>query len=415
MSSDIPLFDPISKAPPTPREEAFGKGLEQLLRDEFKLYEDDEKLTRREVVLGNLSALVKQWVIAVADREGLASYGDGGARIFTFGSYRLGVHGPGADIDTLCIAPRYVDREKDFFGGFFAMLREDPRVTELQAVPDAFVPLISMCFSGVPIDLVFARMSDVCIPENFDILDNRHMRNLDDFSIRSLNGCRVTDRILRLVPNVPSFRIALRAVKLWAERRGIYSNKVGYLGGVSWAILVAFVSQLYPNASPHTLLIKFFKTYTEWKWQDKLPVMLNQIEQDDVERAVWNPKKNRTDRQHLMPIITPAFPAQNSTHNVSATTLVVLKEEFKRAVDEVTGALEASDLEQPQDVPLSSVTQAKWKPLFNPTDFFDRHKHFMQVDAYAETDDALRKWSKPIASSCFFFFKSIFTGHLWFF
>jgi len=40
---------------------------------------------------------------------------------------------------------------------------------------------------------------------------------------------------------------------------------------------------------------------------------------------VWDPRFNTLDRSHLMPIITPAYPHQNSTYNVSRSTLSVMK------------------------------------------------------------------------------------------
>jgi hypothetical protein len=93
--------------------------------------------------------------------------------------------------------------------------------------------------------------------------------------VRSINGVRVTERILQLVPNAEAFRTTLIAIKHWARVRGIYSNVLGFLGGVNWAILVARICQLYPNALPCTLLLKFFRVYHLWAWPN--PILLNEI------------------------------------------------------------------------------------------------------------------------------------------
>ena len=129
-------------------------------------------------------------------------------------------------------------------------------------------------------DMLFARLALPVIPDKLSLLDVSLLKNLDQKCVRSLNGCRVTDAILNLVPNQESFRLALRAIKLWAKsnpfkkfivncqlsltERGIYSNALGYLGGVSWAMLVARTCQLYPNATASTIVHKFFFVFEKW-------------------------------------------------------------------------------------------------------------------------------------------------------
>lgn len=57
--------------------------------------------------------------------------------------------------------------------------------------------------------------------------EQEHLRHLDDAGVRSLNGVRVAELIMDLVPNHDNFRTTLRAVKEWARRRGVRRGKFG--------------------------------------------------------------------------------------------------------------------------------------------------------------------------------------------
>jgi len=282
---------PISTNFPQPKELSWTESLVAELRAQGT-FEATEETNRRATVLQTLQSVTVNFVKTVGRLKGLspAVLEESGGRVFTFGSYRLGVFGPGSDIDTLVVAPKHVSRE-DFFQHFPKLLEEASppgAIEELTPVPDAHVPIMKLEYSGISIDLIFARLQQPQVPLNLDLKNNNLLRGLDETDLRSVNGTRVTDEILELVPQTKTFRHALRAVKLWAQRRAVYGNVMGFPGGVAWAMMVARICQLYPNAAGAVVLCRFFHLMKSWRWPT--PVILKNIEAGPLEVRVWNPK-----------------------------------------------------------------------------------------------------------------------------
>ncbi|XP_041353058.1 poly(A) polymerase type 3-like isoform X2 [Gigantopelta aegis] len=371
------VTSPISLAYPKPFDNELSEKLEETLRP-HGVFESEEELNHRMEVLLKINTLVKDWIKDVSRQKNNipeSKIDTFGGKVFTFGSYRLGVHTKGADIDTLCVAPRHVERH-DFFKSFYDLLKQQSEVKNLRPVEEAFVPVIKMEFDGIELDMLFARLAFPTITEDIDLRELSLLRNLDEKSVRSLNGCRVTDEILHLVPNKENFRMTLRGVKLWAKKKGIYSNSLGYLGGVSWAMLVARVCQLYPNSAPATLLHKFFMVFSKWDWPN--PVLLKPLETDNkLGFPIWDPRVNPSDRFHLFPIITPAYPQQNSTYNVTNSTRFTIMDEFQEGLAVVNRIYEG---------------KGEWSQLFEPSNFFQKYKHYIVLVARAEEENHYLEW-----------------------
>lgn len=55
----------------------------------------------------------------------------------------------------------------------------------------------------------------------------------------ALNGRKNGILISKSMPDHQQFVQTLRIIKYWAKKRKVSSNIIGYLGGISWAILTS--------------------------------------------------------------------------------------------------------------------------------------------------------------------------------
>ena len=82
-----------------------------------------------------------------------------------------------------------------------------------------------------------------------------------------------------------------------------------------------------------------------------------------------------------MPIITPAYPSMCSTHNVTASTQMIMTEEFKKGADIV-------------DKVIVGITE--WSELFAKHDFFHKYRYYLQIIASTESAELQTKWFIPV-------------------
>lgn len=376
--------------------------LEQCLLD-IGCYEIDCSHRRR--ALDHIESILCKWEESLSSLKLIDSSQIARIAVIPFGSYRLGVQRPESDLDILALAPQYCTRT-DFFTSLVQMLADDTRICQLHPISSAYTPVIKFVVDSLQVDLVFSRTMNtkklldyhvgrmkLMIPRdvlsNIYNIDDSDLFGLDEAGVRSLNGARVSQILLESVQpfcSLEIYRTVLRAVKQWAVKKGVYSNVLGFLGGINWAILVAFVCRNYQGKkkSAPSLLRSFFFAFASWKWPN--PVLLTPIQDKPPSDSVpylpaWNPVVNPRDGLHVMPIITPAYPSMNSSYNVGLAQLRRIQDEMIRAVNLLS--------QQPHDY---------MALLRDESDFFTRHMHFIQINIRAKNMQDFVEWFRLVES-----------------
>ncbi|CAK9145694.1 unnamed protein product [Ilex paraguariensis] len=339
----------------------------QLMENEGLVPSPEEEI-KRQYVIDNLKQIVMEWIKRIAYQRHLPRnyIRAASATILTYGSYGLGVHNSESDIDGLCVGPYFATMAEDFFIVLRNMLASRPEVSDIHCVKDAKVPLMRFKFDGISVDLPYAQLNVISVPDNVDILNPFFLSNIDETSWKSLSGVRANRSILQLVPNLEIFQSMLRCVKLWAKRRGVYGNLLGFLGGVHLAILAAFVCQRHPNASLGALISIFFKTFAFWHWPT--PVVL----QDGITQAVLP-----AEMRYLMPIQLPCSPYEYCHSNITQSTFSRIRREFLR------GNALTMDLLRPD---------FDWNTLFVPFPYSKKYTQFVKICLLASNQGELADW-----------------------
>jgi poly(A) polymerase len=391
------VTEAISLSCAAPRDEVETQNMINFL-DRVAPAESEEGLRERWEALVDLEEKVSDWLMY--DCQVSAPSGEHAiCRVLTFGSFRLGIIRPSSDIDTLVLIPSSVSRERFFSEFISGILARDPDVSECLPVTDARVPIAKVKFRGIFLDILVASVPPTAIMAGMESVEDGLIFKVDEKCMKSMNGIRVADKILKLVPDPKTFRQAARMIKYWAQQRCIYGNSVGYFGGVSWSMAVARVCQLYPNFSAKQIVERFFYTFASWSWEDNGPVILCHPQEMKIPPALirqggvavlsqfkdWNPGKYASDRFQVMPVITPIFPSHNTTYNVTESQKSVMIDEISRG----------KDLVQLMHLGPGAVG---WSDLCAPLAFWGLFSEFLELEISGQSEEIFSKFKGLVES-----------------
>ena len=248
------------------------------------------------------------------------------------GSYGLGVWTPSSDIDCLCVGRL---TSATFFDLALHRLRRAAArdVKILRRVRAQSGVMLELEVRGIKMDLQYCPAGAVAAswPAALRLPPDDPAFALPAQTLAKLKAARDLDYLRRSVPDPACFRLAHRFVRAWAQARGIYAARFGYLGGVQISVLLARVCKLLardaaaagdPPPSLSDLLVSFFHHYAAFDFETAL-----------VFDPFFHRRRLAYTRTPREPLAILGFhpPALNTSHAASRPSARAVADEFKRA------------------------------------------------------------------------------------
>ena len=115
------------------------------------------------------------------------------------------------------------------------------------------------------------------------------------------------------------------------------------------------------------------QVFSLWQWPT--PILLEDLQYESIGLPIWDPRTNPAERTQVMPIITPAYPAFNSSYSVTENTLHIIVQEFIEAENICSQMFKRANS---QHAKIEDFLEG-WRLLTQPFPFFETYPNFLKV------------------------------------
>lgn len=243
--------------------------------------------------------------------------------LWPVGSTRLGLADADSDLDLLCVS---VGRARDeVLPALARALAGALPAARVRVVDAAVVPLLELEHGGRLVDVSCAALPAGTATEgaSAEQLARRwltELPTLDEPSRLGLLAVLDAEVLLSHARRGPPERFSelARLLRRWAKARAVHGHALGYLGGISWAVLAARALVTAPADLPaRALACRLLDELAAW----------------DPARALGLPELGEPAAapHATFTLLAPAPPARNTARNVTRATWAALRAEAGRA------------------------------------------------------------------------------------